>query len=39
MNGRIQSVIAKAQGFTRFELFRINTLFYFGKLSLLPQKF
>ncbi|MDP2362862.1 MAG: transposase [Ignavibacteria bacterium] len=39
MNGRIQSVIAKARGFINFERFRINILFYFGKLNLLPQKF
>jgi len=39
MNGRIQSVIAKARGFINFDRFRINVLFYFGKLNLLPQKF
>jgi transposase len=38
MNGRIQSVIAKARGFVNFERFRINVLFYFGNLNLLPQK-
>ncbi len=38
MNGRIQSVIAKARGFINFERFRINVLFYFGKLNFLPQK-
>ena len=37
MNGRIQSVIAKARGFLNFERFRINVLFYFGKLNLTPQ--
>jgi len=39
MNGRIQSVIAKARGFINFQRFRINVLFYFGKLNFLPQKF
>jgi len=38
MNGKIQSVIAKAKGFINFERFRINILFYFGNLQLLPQK-
>jgi transposase len=33
MNGRIQSVIAKARGFLNFDRFRINVLFYFGKLN------
>lgn len=36
-NGAIQSVIAKARGFRNFERFRINTLFYFGKLNLISQ--
>lgn len=36
-NGAIQSVIAKARGFRNFERFRINALFYFGKLDLVPQ--
>lgn len=36
-NGLIQSVIAKARGFRNFERFRINVLFYFGKLNLIPQ--
>lgn len=36
-NGQIQSVIAKARGFRNFERFRINTLFYFGKLNLISQ--
>ncbi|MBW7844021.1 MAG: ISL3 family transposase [Ignavibacterium sp.] len=36
-NGLIQSVIAKARGFRNFERFRINALFYFGKLNLIPQ--
>jgi len=39
LNGRIQSVLAKARGFINFDRFRINVLFYFGKLELLPQKF
>ena len=34
INGRIQAVLAKARGFTNFERFRINVLFYFGKLNL-----
>lgn len=38
LNGRIQSVLAKARGFINFDRFRINVLFYFGKLDLLPQK-
>ena len=38
MNGKIQSVIAKARGFINFERFRINVLFYFGNLKLTPQK-
>ncbi|MCO5260136.1 MAG: transposase [Crocinitomicaceae bacterium] len=36
-NGAIQSVIAKARGFRNFERFRINALFYFGNLNLVPQ--
>ena len=39
LNGRIQSILAKARGFLNFDRFRINVLFYFGKLELLPQKF
>ncbi len=38
MNGKIQSVIAKARGFVNFDRFRINVLFYFGKLNFVPQK-
>lgn len=38
MNGKIQSIIAKARGFVNFERFRINVLFYFGNLKLTPQK-
>jgi transposase len=38
MNGKIQSVIAKARGFINFDRFRINVLFYFGNLKLTPQK-
>ena len=34
MNGRIQAVLAKARGFGNFERFRINVLFYFGKLNI-----
>lgn len=37
-NGNIQSVLAKARGFKRFERFRINVLFYFGKLDLSPLR-
>jgi transposase len=37
MNGKIQAVIAKARGFINFDRFRINTLFYFGNLNLIPQ--
>ncbi len=39
LNGRIQSVMAKARGFINFDRFRINVLFYFGKLDLVPLKF
>ena len=39
MNGRIQAVLAKARGFKNFDRFRINVLFYFGKLDLNPLKF
>ena len=35
MNGRIQAVLAKARGFKNFDRFRINILFYFGKLELI----
>ena len=34
LNGSIQSVLAKARGFLNFDRFRINVLFYFGKLNL-----
>ncbi len=37
-NGNIQSVITKARGFKSFDRFRLNVLFYFGKLDLLPTK-
>jgi len=39
LNGKIQSVMAKARGFVNFDRFRINALFYFGNLKLIPQKF
>ena len=39
MNGRIQAILAKARGFNNFERFRINVLFYFGKLVINPLKF
>ncbi len=35
---KIQTVIAKARGFINFDRFRINTLFYFENLTLVPQK-
>jgi transposase len=38
MNGRIQAVLAKARGFYNFDRFRINVLFYFGKLDIKPLK-
>ena len=38
LNGRIQSILAKARGFLNFDRFRINVLFYFGKLNLTPLK-
>jgi len=37
INGRIQSVIAKARGFINFSGFRLNVMFYFGDLELIPQ--
>lgn len=37
-NGRIQAVLAKARGFRNFERFRINILFHFSNLDLLPLK-
>jgi transposase len=37
-NGRIQAVLAKARGFKNFDRFRINVLFYFGKLDMKPLK-
>lgn len=39
LNGRIQSVLAKARGFLNFERFKINVMFYFGNLELIPLKF
>ena len=36
INGRIQAILAKARGFKNFDRFRINVLFYFGKLDLIP---
>jgi transposase len=38
INGRIQAILAKARGFINFDRFRINVLFYFGKLDLNPLK-
>ena len=38
MNGRIQAILAKAKGFKNFDRFRINVLFYFGKLDIFPLK-
>jgi len=34
INGNIQSLIAKARGFANFERFRINVMFYFGKVNI-----
>ena len=39
LNGRIQSVLAKARGFLNFDRFKINVMFYFGNLNLTPLKF
>ena len=36
LNGRIQSVFAKARGVLNFDSFRINMLFYFGNPNLTP---
>jgi len=33
-NGNIQSLIAKARGFANFQRFRINVMFYFGKINI-----
>ena len=33
LNGRIQSVLAKARGFLNFDRFKINVMFYFGDLD------
>jgi transposase len=33
LNGRIQAVLAKARGFLNFDRFKINVMFYFGKLE------
>jgi len=38
-NGRIQAILAKARGFNNFDRFRINVLFYFGKLDINPLNF
>ncbi len=34
INGNIQSLLAKARGFINFDRFRINVMFYYGKLKL-----
>lgn len=34
INGNIQSLIAKARGFANFERFRINVMFYYGKINI-----
>jgi transposase len=39
LNGKIQSVLAKARGFLNFQRFKINVMFYFGNLQLIPLKF
>ena len=36
-NANIQRLIIKARGFKNFKRFRINLLFYYGKLKLVPQ--
>ncbi len=38
MNGKIHSIISNARGFLNYERFRINMLFYFSNLELLPLK-
>ena len=38
INGRIQAILAKARGFKNFDRFRINVLFYFGKLDIFSLK-
>ena len=37
INGKIQMLKSNARGFRAFKNYRINILFYFGKLDLLPQ--
>lgn len=37
INGKIQVLKSNARGFRAFKNYRINILFYFGKLDLLPQ--
>jgi transposase len=39
LNGRIQAVLAKARGFSNFNRFKINVMFYFGDLELIPLNF
>ncbi|WP_442788166.1 transposase [Flavobacterium sp. PL11] len=39
LNGRIQSILAKARGFLNFKRFNINVMFYFGDLDLKPLNF
>lgn len=39
INGQIQAVLAKSRGFANFDRFKINVMFYFGGLDLLPLKF
>ena len=34
INGNIQSLIGKARGFVNFERFRINVMFYYGKIDI-----
>ena len=38
VNGKIQAILAKARGFKNFDRFRVNVLFYFGKLDIFPLK-
>lgn len=39
LNAKIQEIKTIARGFRGFENFRINVLFYLGKLDMLPQTF
>jgi transposase len=39
LNAKIQEIKTIARGFKGFENFRVNVLFYLGKLNMLPQTF